>query len=350
MLKLFFSLLLVASLSACFSKRPNESYLPPAKGHICEILLVIDSSLWHGQLGDTLRYIFSSAYLGLPQYEPSFDLDVVNPLEMSVLQKQSRNIVFVTVIDNVGQGNRAILANFTNESLEIIEEDSSVFSFYKMNAYAEGQQVLHLFGKNTDELIHNLSINKVHIRAMLLESEKRRLANLLFTNEQKELTNDIRLQFGFSLRIPQDYKIIKQDSSFFWLKTQEQQVGKNLFISQKDYQSVDDFKPENILAWRQQIANRYLMDDSGKPENVSTIQKIIPPIYKAINLGGLYVLEIRALWQTPDLSKGGTLISYVWVNEATQKMIYLEAFISAPGQDKRDLMLEMETLLRGVKK
>jgi len=346
--RLFLTILIIISFSSCFSRRPEERFLPKAKGQLCEILIVIDSSLWNSPLSDTLKTVFSSAFPGLPQSEPYFDLDIVNPLGMNTLQKQSRNIVFVSVLNNASPGNRGILANFTNESLEIIEEDSSIFSFSKTNAYANGQQVLHLFGKDIDLLIRNLSINKEHLRALLLNSEMERLASSLISNEQSELTKDLEKQFGLRFEVSTAYKTIKQDNGFLWLKLLTEEVDKNLFLSQKDYRSEQDFKPENILAWRQQIANRYLMDESGKPETIPSIQNIIPPIQKATNLGGLYAIETRALWQTKDLSKGGTLISYVLVNPTTQKMIYLEAFISAPGKDKRDLMLEMEAVLRTI--
>lgn len=320
-----------------------------ARGQLCEILMVIDTSLWRSPVGDTLRTVFASPYPGLPQDEPHFNLRIVNPLGLNGLLKNAKNMIFVSTLDNRGKGNRSILANFTANSIEMIKKDSSNFTFMKKDDFAKGQFVLHLFGANSEELIANLVKNRESLRNAFMKIEKDRLAAALFGSEQKTLMAETESQFGFTFRIPSGYKVADKKDDFLWLRHPEREVDRNIFIAQKAYTSEQAFLGDSILAWRQQIAGKYLFGDPERPQSFITIQKVIPPTHQVITLNEQYSVETRGLWQTNNLSMGGAFISYVLVDKAAQKMIYLEGFVYAPGKDKRDYMLEMETILKTFK-
>ena len=43
------------------------------------------------------------------------------------------------------------------ESVKMIKEDSSLFMFTKQDEFAQGQEILHLFGQTPEILIQNLA-------------------------------------------------------------------------------------------------------------------------------------------------------------------------------------------------
>jgi len=57
-------------------------------------------------------------------------------------------------------------------------------------------------------------------------------------------------------------------------------------------------------------------------------------------------VETRGLWKTSDSTNGGPFLSYTFVDKDLNRLYYIEGYVYAPSKDKRDLMLEMQVILR----
>ncbi len=57
-------------------------------------------------------------------------------------------------------------------------------------------------------------------------------------------------------------------------------------------------------------------------------------------------METRGLWKLKNNSRGGPFLSYIFVDEPTNRLYYLEGFIMGPGVDKkREFMRQLEAIL-----
>ncbi|MGB3778459.1 MAG: DUF4837 family protein [Tunicatimonas sp.] len=348
--------LLLPYLTAC--ENTSQSTLPLARGTDDEVLLVMDSTAWQGELGDELRLTFREAMPGLPQAEPYFDIRYVDPFKLNSVLRSAKNILFVTTLDNKTPAGRRMQSYFTEESIQRIRENQDLYMFEKQDEFARGQEIYHLFGNTEDELINNLQENRMKIRQRLVNVLLDRITEGLYKgNEQKSVSKYLLENYGFSLRVPFGYDLVPladDVEDFVWLR-QLGEIDKNVIVTYKDYTSEEAFDPDNILAFREKQLGRYIADD---PTAYMTVQRVVPKgegvepdtitlvEYDTVTFQGRYAVEARGLWRLSNDSMGGGFLSYTFVDEAQDRLYYIEGYVYSPGEKKRPSIRELEAVLR----
>jgi hypothetical protein len=341
------SLLSFIWIMGCESGSGNSlNNLPLARGASGEVLLVMDSASWRGELGDELRETFTKAMPGLPRPEPLFSVHYVNPFKLNKVLLNAKNMIFVATLDNKSRSGMKMRSYFTESSIKKIQDDSSLFQFSQENQFAKGQELLFLFGISDEALIENIKNNREEIRRHFHEIELERIqAKLYKVKEQKPVSDKILKEDGFYIRVPFGYKAVPMDSAehFVWIRSLENEVDKSVFVAYKDYISEDAFLPENILKFRAQTTRYNLADDSS---TYMSIQEEAPVIFDTVNFNGKYAIEMRGRWRLSDVVMGGPFLSYTFVDEATNRLYYIEGFVYSPNKQQRPFIREMETILK----
>ena len=349
-------LLLFPCLVAC--ENTSQSTLPQARGTNDEVLLVMDSTAWQGELGDELRLTFREAMPGLPQAEPYFDIRYVDPFKLNSVLRSAKNILFVTTLDNQTAAGRRLQSYFTEESIQRIQQEPSLYMFEKEDEFARGQEIYHLFGNTEAELISNIRENRSKIRQRLVDVMLDRITKGLYQgNEQHSVGKYLLDSYGFSLRVPFGYDLVPLADSvdnFVWLR-QLGDIDKNVVVTFKDYTSEDAFDPDNILAFRQQQLGRHVSDDAltfmtvqsvvSKEEGVA-LDTVTLVEYDTVTFQGKFAVEARGLWKMSNDAMGGGFLSYTFVDEAQDRLYYIEGFVYSPGEKKRPSIRELEAILR----
>lgn len=340
-------------LFACNGEQNEESSsaLPIARGAREEIVLVMDSAAWQGEIGDEIRETFSKAIPGLPQPEPYFDLRYVSPLKLNKVLRNSRNMLYVTTLDAKTAEGRRINSYFTESSVKQIQENPDLFMYTKKNEFARGQDLLYLFGETEEELISNLRENREQIRSFFLEIERNRLQRDLYkANEQKAISNNLLKEHQFHIRVPYGYELVPLDEedagNFVWLRQLGQQVDKSVIVYYEDYTAESAFQPDSILSLRNKIGRKYIADS----ETVyMTIQEQVPVNFDTVTFNKKYAIEVRGRWKLSNNSMGGPFVSYTFVDEQLGRLYYIEGFVFSPGEEKRPHVREVEAILNTFK-
>jgi hypothetical protein len=348
----FLALLLIISSCGENGEDSSES-LPIARGAAGELLLVMDSTLWQGELGDELRQTFLKAMPGLPQPEPYFSVRYVDPFKLNRVLRSAKNMLFVATLDNETTGGRKMRSYFTQSSVERIAEDPNLFQFSKQNQFARGQEVLFLFGTSDDALIKNLQENREEIRNHFHEVEIERLQKSLYkTNERKKLNNSLLENKGFQVRVPVGYQQVpvKDSENFVWLRNLGDEADRSIFVAYKDYTSEEAFKPENILDFREEIfSDQNISDDSTVYMTHQSWSSTPLVEFDTVNFNGKYAIEARGSWKLSNDSRGGPFLSYTFVDEESDRLYYIEGFVYRPNENKRDFVREVEAILKTFK-
>ncbi len=344
--KLFYltGLCIIFFILGCSEKGDENETLPVARGGVGEIILVMDSTSWRGNLGDAIREIFREPMPGLPQDEPMYTLRYVNPMALNDILRNAKNMVFVTTLEGNSMADKTLRSYFTKESMERIKNDPDIFMFKKQDEFARGQYILHLFGQDKQSLATKLRENAVQIRTYFDEAEANRLKKSLFAQQEKDLQKALQQEHQFSINIPFGYKLAKNEDNFVWLRQLGRETDRNIFIAYREYDEEGLFSKNSILDLRESIAKTYIFD-SQKPEIFMTTQRIAPVDTTVINFNGLYAVEARGLWKLNDNSLGGPFVSYTLVDEKLNRLYYIEGYVSSPGKDKRNFVKELETIL-----
>lgn len=334
-------------LGACGNDKKNTAYLPKATGKSGDILLVMDSVQWRGELGKAVRKILEAEVPGLPQGEPMFKVIWIHPSRGTTMLNRIRNIVYVFSLDQKTTGSRILQADFSPETIQKIKSDTSFYVSTRRDEYAIGQEVMYLFGDTQANLIRHLQQHADQIVDHFNDIERKRMeSDVLGTRSTQGLTAFLRKEQQCEIHVPFGYRLADKQADFVWFRFITADIDKDLFISWKPYTSEYQMLPDSLIAWRNAIAKRYLFEDPANPESYLVTEREdarVQARQKSIN--GHYAMQLRGLWRTNTRSMGGPFVGYAIIDESMGRLYYIEGFAYAPGQNKREMMRELDVVL-----
>jgi hypothetical protein len=348
-IRIFLFLILSSILACTTSENQRVQNLPGATGKPGDMIIIMDSIQWNGDLGKEVRKIFKEEVPGLPREEPMFNVIYVYPRKGYTLLTQIRNLVYVFTLDQQTAGSHIMKESFTEETLARIRSDSSFFLVTRKDEYSRGQEVMYLFSAKQDDLIHKLKSRGKQIQEYFNTIEKRRLlASLNKTTSTKNVTDVLRKENDIDIRVPFGFKLADKQPDFIWLRQMDSRADKNIFISWKPYESEYQLLPDSLVAWRDAVAKQYLFEDPDQPDSYLKTELSVP--YKPLKVTQLsfnkrFAMELRGLWKTNTNTMGGPFISYSMVDKQKQMIYYIEGFCFSPGKDQRETIRELEAIL-----
>ena len=322
MKKCIFAILICSLLWGC--KQQKKQYLPDSVGSINSLTIVMDPQLWSGIVGDSLRSYFASPVEEIAgAREPIFDIQQIPEDVFEGMTRAGRNIL-------------------------IVSTDHKNRFHIKDSLYAKNQKVAFLTGQTTDDLISEIQKYAPVIILSFKENEMREVENRFKQTLNK--TKAIEERLGVQLTFPSLYHIVKQEDNFFWLERKVKNGTANILIyeipkgkicsSDKDCTSA-------IIQMRDSIGQRYI---PGPEEGMYMITSpAFAPTYKRIQIGNYPTIESKGLWEVKNFLLGGPFSNYIIEDPKRDRCIVIEGFIAAPGTSKRDLLFELETIIKSVK-
>ncbi len=345
--RIIIGILFLAITLGCGSRdRKDPRYLPNATGKPGDIILIMDSVQWRGELGSEVRKIFRSEFPGLPQSEPMFNIIWVHPSRLKLLT-QIRNLIYVFTLDQTTQGSKTLIRDFTPETLDKIRSDSGFYRFNRKDEYAKGQEVLYLFSDTQANLIRHLRKDRQQLIDFFNDVERKRLEKNLFgTKSTTGVASFLRKEHNIELRVPIGYVLADKQNDFIWLRQIEAEKDKDVFITWKPYESEYQLLPDSVVTWRDATAKKYLYEDPENPISYLVTEKEHSDVLaRQVKLNGHFAMQVRALWKTNNNSMGGPYVGYALVDQGAGRLYYIEGFAYAPGKDKREIVRELETIL-----
>ncbi|MDH5599344.1 MAG: DUF4837 family protein [Cyclobacteriaceae bacterium] len=338
-------------LQSCGSKdgSRSEALMKPASGKPGDIILLMDSIQWNGNLGSEIRQVFHDNVKGLNRGEPQFNLVFVDPRNVTSLLKEVKNLMIVTTFDNNNEGTRVLKQYYTQKSIQQIKSNPDYFFSTDKNQYARGQEVIYLFGQTEESLVSNLHQHGKKIVEHLNSVEEKRLIESLYkAKEVKGIERMLKSDYQCSIRIPNGYQVALQKKNFVWIRNMGQEIDKNIFIYTTDYLSEEQFTKEELINLRNKICLDNLYEDPAMTDSYVVTETEIPFIpveIKETTHSDLYAVNMRGLWRTNNKSMGGPFRSKSIVNSETGKFYYIEGFLYSSGKSQREHMRELETII-----
>jgi len=324
----------------------NESLLPKASGATGELMIFIDTTTRKSAVGKLVDSIFNAPQLGVLQGEKRFRVHYIDPMKINKFLKMHINLIFVTLVNDNSIGNRKLKEFFPAQALQKIEKNPDYFMFTKKDVYAKGQRVLHLFANNPEDLKRNLRQHRQKLLRIFEQTELQRISARLSKAPQTELQTALSENHQVKMLIPKGYQKALEKENFVWYRFPERKIDRNFFIAYQPYRSESQFEPDSILAWRNRITKKHLFADPKYPESFIRTETLEPPVFQQTTLNNQYAVEVRGLWRTnAKLLMGGPFVAYVFADTKSGRLFYVEGFIYAPGEPKRELIRELNALI-----
>ena len=315
----FLSLFLSLMLFSC--KNHKEPILRKTAGKINTISVIIEDQLWNADVGDSIRNKFASPVIGLPQEEPLF---------------------------NINQYPVKLLEGFMTDTRAIIVVKKGELNKFKIvkDQYASPQNVFHISGKTSVDIIASLEKHAPRMIQMIKEAEiaeSQKINGLSHINPTV-----ISNKFHINLQVPSGYVYVLQKSNFMWLKKEIIGGNTSLLIYQVPMSAIKKDKDaiNNIIRIRDSIGKLYIT--GTEPNTNMMTEEAYAPYLSKITFDAKETFETKGTWELNNDFMSGPFINYAIIDTQYNRILVLEGFCYAPSKEKRDLMHELESIIKSV--
>jgi len=320
------TLLLFFSISFLFisCKETNDkAVLSPSAGRVNTLSIIISDQLWNGEIGDSLRKKFAAPVDGLSQEEPLFTINQYPVKFLDGFRSLSRNIIIIR------------------------KEEKNYFKLVK-DEFAQPQNVVHISGNSVAEILEHIEKNADKLIDLFQQTEIAETQKLI----SKSLLDDrkIRKKFKISLNLPSSYKYALERRNFMWLKKEILSGNTSILIYKVPFGTIlkNDDITNNIIRMRDSVGALYI-HSKVRNTRMITEESYAPYFFNTI-LDGRRTYETKGTWELKGDFMSGSFINYAIMDKKKRKFIIIEGFCYAPSTDKRDLMHEMEAIIKSMKK
>ncbi len=350
---LFITTIVLLGLSSCTQEaRQGLRPTPTAFGDVNSLAVIADPALWEGPVGDTIRNYYSSAYLILPQPEPMFDLShyTMEELNKERIRREMRHYLIVANLNDVSSPTtQFVLQDIGTEKARRAKEEPTYSTVIGKDKWAEGQLLVYQFSYSDDLLIENIKKNFPAIAKRLYKADENKIdASLFLDGENRPLVEEVRTKMGVQIRIPKDYFLALSNNELIWIRKETQKYSSNLLIKKIKYTDQSQLTREGIKSVTDSVGRKYV--SSQLPNTYMKINDVdLPMFVDAKTINGKYALEARGIWEMENDFMGGPFISYLFHDPKRGELVFVEGFIYAPGEDKRNYVRNLEYLISSVR-
>ncbi len=290
-------------------------------GKINTISVIIDDQLWNADVGDSIRNKFASPVIGLPQEEPLFNINQYPVKLLEGFMTDTRAIIVV----KKGEINK----------FQIVKDQ-----------YASPQNVFHISGKTSVDIIASLEKHAPEMIQLIKEAEIAETQKIIGQSHINPTV--ISNKFHINLQVPTGYAYVLQKSNFMWLKKEIIGGNTSLLIYQVPLSAINKDKDVigNIIRIRDSIGKLYI---TGTEPNTNMItEEAYAPYLSKITFDAKETIETKGTWELNNDFMSGPFINYAIIDTQYNRILILEGFCYAPSKEKRDLMHELESIIKSV--
>lgn len=320
--KVFFLSFLIICCFILNSCNQKEELIKQPSCAINSLAIAVNDQLWSGEIGDSLRKKFAAPVDGLPQEEPLFTIQQF-PIRLFDANKDS------------------------NTNLILIKKEEKSSYRLVQNKYMKPQNLVVISGKSIAEILNYIEINGDTLVTLFRETEIKRNQDLI----KKSVLNDdkIRKRFKVSLDVPSTFQYVVEKPNFIWLKKEILSGNTSILVYKVPFKTLlkDDNIVNNIISMRDIFGSRYI---KGKDNNTSMItEESYAPYFNTTTIDQKRAYETKGTWELKGDYMSGSFINFAIMNRKKREFIVIEGFCYAPSTSKRDLMMELEAIIKSAK-
>ncbi len=337
-------------LMSCNSETASK-YKPktPAFGKMNDVVVICDKNLWSSFIGDTFAYYYESAFPVMPQPEAIFDIRHMTSEEVLAddLKKQLRTfVVLANFKDTASPTSAWVKEDLGTDKIARAMSDSTFYSSVGQDKWARDQLIIYLFGKDLNTLAHSIAGTFPAVAKRIQEHDKKQLnANVYAHKKDNTLAHDLLIrEYGLDLQVPADYVQAPIKADFSWFRKDFNGMSQHLLIAKKKYTSQADMSQANLVKWRDELVSKIEGGSKGSYMKSNTVDL---PVYEyAYQLNGSYTKELRGIWEMENDFMGGPFFNYTLLDAKRNELIMIDAFVFAPGKEKRDYMQQLDHIAK----
>lgn len=310
-----------------------------------DIITIIADSADYDALEDVMENAFMQP-LFTPQTESWFRLQRYNLGEL-LDHKRDRNILLVAPLDadnRMGEYMRSAL----DSSVKELVRNGEQHVFVKKDLWYRGQTVVHLTGRNMEDLRNFMVTNADQLEYYFKEAwDQREIAHMWSLPREKDLEQRLMDEYGFSFAIIRSWFVGKDSSDIntVLLRRQApQETERWLMVHWEDTDNTSLLTSEHALDLRNRLTEiLYRTYDDSSWVVVDTAHHLQ---FDEVNFLDHFAIRMKGLWRMNDYTMGGPFVSYLFYDEEQGRIYYLDGSVFAPRYEKKKLLQDVDVMMK----
>ena len=315
-----FSVALISiTLISCNIK---SSGLKPSTGKTNELLVITNSKAdWNGLMGKEIKEFFGQSLVGLPQPESMYSMANIPEPNFGEMFKIHHNIFIVDVDPEIDK--------------PILET--------RKDLWASPQRVIKMTVPDREQFFTEFAENKEAFIEFFNANERQRVSLAFDAIEDHSLRNRLIDKYDVSMRFPKSFYVATETKDFIWLRREADHFSQAIALYFYPYYEMTVFNPDVIVQVQDSVTKKYIPGPSN--DSYMKVSMFYPPVAKQIEFNDAFTVEMRGIWEVEGDFMGGPFISYTTVDERHNRVVTILGYVYNPGQDKKDLLRQVEAVL-----
>jgi hypothetical protein len=334
------------------TQKAKKSDKELAKGPLSKIYIIADDSTWDTAMTDTVIYYFQSAYPILPSPEPLYDLMrySTQQIKNKAERRELRTYMLIADLnDKESLATKMALKDIGPEKAKEIEKSGTYKLIVGKDKWAEQQIIVYLMGYGKEQLYENIRANFNAVDKAIRKGEYSKRNNSIFLGgTNSKVKSEIKETMAINIEVPSDFKLAmnNKEDNVIWLRKETSKASLNLMIKNMGSFNEADFSKKGMKDIRNELG---LFVSSNKENSYMIINDIdLPMLMSSTSFNGNFALEARGIWELENDFMGGPFISYIVHNPNSDQVYFIDGFVHAPGEEKREHMLQLEHIIKSL--
>ncbi len=321
-----------------------EKNLPPAFGLENEVYIVADSTEYL-ELEYAFQQVFEKEIL-TPQPEKLFEIKRVDYADLD-RYKTRKNVIFVSPITSKNN-----IANYIRNAVDATTlkeiENKEVSFIVKKDVWSKGQLVALISAPIIQEVEFEILRNSDKILYAFQKASDDRLLQTAYSAkyEKKDIEGKLLKEHKWIIYVQVDFELAVNDTenNFVWIRGgRNTDIEKWIFVYWIENATPEYISTDSVISIRNRLTQKYYQttDDKYYVEIADTNLTS-----NEVNFNGRYSLFTQGLWRMTDKSMGGPFVNYFFYDEKSQRIYMLDGSLFAPRYYKRNLIQQMDVLLK----
>lgn len=345
MKKIIFALCSATMMLCSCSKESSEVLMQEATGAPYDLHLILSEDLkpayGDGSNGEKVQI----------NQTPLYDsLHAVFQYPMECTPNGDEYFYVVTILPENFKRSIRTLGNIVLVNLDPDNASEPVIT-WERDKYARGQVIVKMYARDQQSLADYIMKLQEGLRNIFVKAEINRAIKKLEKDNAIQQEDRLMKMQNVSMLIPFAIKKAgagSTDKNFFWVTDDYMDKQSHLVVYSVPYTDANIFTLEGAVAVRDSVMKANI---PGGPEGsyMTTNKKIVLPEYKALNVGGKYVGELRGMWRMENGLMAGPFVSHLRLDEINKRVVIAEGFVYAPNDGKRRLIRNLEASIYTLK-
>ena len=317
-----------------------------AQKYIILIILVLSSILWLGRnplsntlpgsIGDPLEVLvvknnkFATNYF----YEQLIGF-LRSPINPSPQPEEALSILEIEHEDFKGIFKR-------HQNIIIIERSDDFSIKTAKNMFAKNQRVI-IIQLSEKDFLQGRKKEIENIVQTIKHFEITRLANNFKKHPNLDLQQKIQKTHKIKMLLPKDFFLAHREENITWVRRETPKASQGILILSQENR-VPYIDPKHIRAVVDSVTKEHI---SGPIKNSYMVSEKSGTMFtKSIFIDNEAVISAQYLWKMEGDYMGGIANYYYYHNPLSQKDHIIYTYTYAPGEKKRILLIQLETIVK----